>query len=35
MVHKVNPFTVGLWAQVLRQVPNSHLLIKFNGTRED
>jgi protein O-GlcNAc transferase len=32
---KVNPYTVGLWAQVLRQVPDSHLLIKFNGSRDD
>lgn len=31
---KVNPYTVGLWAQVLRQVPDSHLLIKFNGSNE-
>ena len=32
---KVNPYTVGLWTQVLRQVPDSHLLVKFNGARED
>jgi len=32
---KVNPSTVGLWAQVLREVPDSRLLIKFNGSRED
>ena len=32
---KLNPYTVGLWAQVLRQIPDSHLLIKLNSARED
>ena len=32
---KVNNYTVALWAQGLRQVPGSCLLLKFNGSRED
>ncbi len=32
---KVNPYTIGLWAQVLKQVPDSRLLLKFDGTCED
>ena len=32
---KVNPYTVGLWAQVLRALPDARLLVKFNSTCAD
>ncbi|MEN6386362.1 MAG: hypothetical protein ABFD79_14345 [Phycisphaerales bacterium] len=32
---KINPFIIGLWAKILKQVPNSNLLLKFKSGQDD
>ncbi|MCE5339720.1 MAG: tetratricopeptide repeat protein [Planctomycetaceae bacterium] len=32
---KINPLIIGLWAEILKQVPNSNLLLKFKSGQDD
>ncbi len=32
---KINPLIIGLWAEILKQVPNSQLLLKFKSGQDD